>query len=164
VAPSDIDLSSVVADEVEQLRGAHPSQRIELAATGDTRGRWDGARLQQLLRNLVSNAIKYGSPNTPVRVTLRGEEADVCLEVTNSGPPIDPSALTQIFDPLTRGSAPSDSHDARGGLGLGLFIVREIATAHGGAVEARSDGETTFAVRLPRGSRGESPRAAHVPA
>ena len=152
VAPSDIDLASVVADEVEQLRGAHPSQRIELAATGDTRGRWDGARLQQLLRNLVSNAIKYGSPNTPVRVTLRGEEADVRLEVTNSGPPIDPSVLSQIFDPLKRGSAPSDSHDARGGLGLGLFIVREIATAHGGAVEVRSDGETTLALRLPRDS------------
>jgi signal transduction histidine kinase len=157
VAPSDIDLASVVADEVEQLRGAHPSQQIELVATGDTRGRWDGARLQQLLRNLVSNAIKYGSPNTPVRVALRGEEADVRLEVTNSGPPIDPSALNGIFDPLTRGSAPTDSQYVRDGLGLGLFIVREIATAHGGAVEARSDGETTLALRLPRRSRTEAP-------
>jgi signal transduction histidine kinase len=157
MAPSEIDLALVVADEMEQLRGAHPSQRIELETSGDTRGRWDGARLQQLLRNLVSNAISYGSPNAPVRVTLRGEDADVWLEITNSGPPIDPSVLGQIFDPLRRGSSPSDSHHARGGLGLGLFIVREIATAHGGAVEVRSDGETTFAVRLPR---GESPRAA----
>jgi len=157
VAASDIDLASVVADEVEQLRGAHPSQQIELVATGDTRGRWDGSRLQQLLRNLVSNAIKYGTPNTPVRVALRGEEADVRLEVTNSGPPIDPSALNGIFDPLTRGSGPTDSHYGRDGLGLGLFIVREIAKAHGGAVEARSDGETTLALRLPRHSRTEAP-------
>jgi len=157
VTPSDIDLASVVADEVEQLRGAHPRQRIELEATGDTRGRWDGSRLQQLLRNLVSNAIKYGTPNTPVRVALRGEEADVRLEVTNSGPPIDPSALNGIFDPLTRGSGPTDSHYGRDGLGLGLFIVREIAKAHGGAVEARSDGETTLALRLPRHSRTEAP-------
>jgi signal transduction histidine kinase len=158
VVPSDIDLASVVADEVEQLRGAHPNRRIELAATGDTRGRWDGARLQQLLRNLVSNAIMYGSPNTPVRVALRGEEAGVRLEVTNSGPTIDPSALSQIFDPLKRGSAQCDSHDARGGLGLGLFIVREIAEAHGGEVEVRSDGgETTLAVRLPRRNRDASP-------
>ena len=164
VTPSDIDLASVVADEVEQLRGAHPRQRIELEATGDTRGRWDGARLQQLLRNLVSNAIKYGSSNTPVRVTLRGEEDDVRLEVTNSGPPIDPSVLRQMFDPLKRGSAPSDGHYSRGGLGLGLFIVREIATAHGGAVEVRSDGETTLTLRLPRGNRSESPEAAQVPA
>lgn len=158
VVPSDIDLAAVVADELEQLRGAHLNQRIELAATGDNRGRWDGARLQQLLRNLVSNAIKYGAPNTPVRVALRGEEADVRLEVTNSGPAIDASALSQIFDPLKRGAAQGDSHDARGGLGLGLFIVREIAGAHGGEVEARSEGgETTFVVRLPRRDRDASP-------
>ena len=158
VVPSDIDLAAVVADELEQLRGAHPGRRIELEATGDGHGRWDGARLQQLLRNLVSNAIKYGSPNTTVRVMLRGEEAEVRLEVTNTGPTIDPSALSQIFDPLKRGAAQGDSHDARGGLGLGLFIVREIVRAHGGEVEVRSDrGETTFAMRLPRRNRDASP-------
>jgi signal transduction histidine kinase len=158
VVPSDIDLAAVVADELEQLRGAYPNRLIELAATGDNRGRWDGARLQQLLRNLVSNGIKYGSPNTPVRVALRGEEADVRLEVTNSGSTIDPSALSQIFEPLKRVSAQGDSHDVQGGLGLGLFIVREIATAHGGEVQVRSDGgETTFAVRLPRHETGRLP-------
>jgi signal transduction histidine kinase len=158
VVPSDIDLAGVVADELEQLRGAHLNQRIELAATGDNRGQWDGARLQQLLRNLVSNAIKYGYPNTPVRVALRGEEADVRLEVTNSGPPIDASAMSQIFDPLKRGSAQGDSRAAPGSLGLGLFIVREIAGAHGGEVVVRSDGgETTFVVRLPRRNPDASP-------
>jgi signal transduction histidine kinase len=151
IVPSDVDLAAVVADELEQLRGAHPNRQIDLAATGDSRGRWDGARLQQLLRNLVSNAITFGSPNTPVRVALRGEEAEVRLEVTNTGRTIDPSVLSEIFDPLKRGSAKGDSHDGRGGLGLGLFIVREIAVAHGGEVEVRSEGgETTFAVRLPR--------------
>jgi signal transduction histidine kinase len=151
VVPSDMDLAAVVADELEQWRGAHPDRRIELAATGDHRGRWDGARLQQLLRNVVSNATRYGFPDTPVRVALRGEEADVRLEVTNRGPTIEPSDLSQIFDPLKRGSARGDSHDAQSGLGLGLFIVREIARAHGGEVEVRSGGgETTFAVRLPR--------------
>ncbi len=92
VVPSDIDLAAVVADELEQLRGRHPDRRIELAATGNHRGRWDGARLQQLLRNLVSNAIRYGSPDTPVRVALRGDEDDVYLEVSNCGPTIDPPA------------------------------------------------------------------------
>jgi signal transduction histidine kinase len=151
IVPSDIDLAAVVTDELEQLRGAHPSRRIELAASGDCRGRWDGARLQQLVRNLVSNAIQYGSPDTAVRVALRGEEAEVRADVTNSGPTMDPSTLSHLFEPLERGSAHDDSHHAWGGLGLGLFIVREIARAHGGEVEARSDGgETTFAVRLPR--------------
>jgi hypothetical protein len=157
IVPSDIDLTTAVADELEQLRGAHPTRRIELAATGDNRGCWDGARLQQLLRNLVSNAVKYGSPDTPVRVALRGEPAEVRVEVTNSGPAIDPSALKEIFEPLQRGAAQGDSPEGKGGLGLGLFIVREIAGAHGGTVEVHSDaGETTFAVRLPRRTPGAS--------
>jgi signal transduction histidine kinase len=157
VVPSDIDLAVPVADESDQLRGAHPHRRIELTVTGDCRGQWDGLKLQQSLRNLVSNAIQYGAPDTPVRVALRGEEAEIRLEVTNSGPPIDPSALSEIFDPLKRGVAPRDQDD-RVSLGLGLFIVRQIARAHGGGVEVRSDGgETTFAVRLPRQKRDRSP-------
>jgi signal transduction histidine kinase len=158
VVPSDIDLAAVVSDELEQLRGAYPNRQIELTAIGDNRGRWDGARLQQLVRNLVLNAIRYGASDTLIRVVLSGSTADICLEVSNSGPAIDVSALSQIFDPLKRGFAQGDNDNAKGGLGLGLFIVREIAEAHGGKVEVRSDeGETTFAVRLPRHSRGASP-------
>ena len=151
VVPTDIDLAAVVADELEQLRGAHPSRCIELNATGDNRGRWDGARLQQMLRNLVVNAIQYGATNTPVRVGLRGDKSEVRIEVANTGPPIEPAALREIFDPLKRGSAQENNQVAGGGLGLGLFIVREIAKAHGGETEVRSQsGETVFAVRLPR--------------
>jgi signal transduction histidine kinase len=150
VVPSEMDLAKAVNDELEQLRAAHPHRRIEFAASGDTRGRWDGARVQQLLRNLVSNAIRYGSPDMPVRVTLRGEQPEVRLEVSNSGR-IDPSEVSQIFDPLKRGATERASHEARHALGLGLFIVREIVTAHGGEVDARCEGEQTiFAVRLPR--------------
>lgn len=151
VVPSDIDLAAEVENELEQLRAAYPNRRIDLAVTGDTRGRWDGARLKQVLRNLVSNAIQYGSPNSPIRVALRGAEAEVWLEVTNSGSQIEPSVLRQMFDPLKRGTTEDDWHDASGGLGLGLFIVREIVHAHGGDSEVRSTGEeTTFAIRLPR--------------
>ena len=151
IVPSDIDLAAILHDELEQLRGAHPNQLIELTvATAHRRGRWDRLRLQQLLRNLVSNAIRYGFPNSPVRVALHDEQSHVRLEVTNSGPTLDPSTLSELFDPLKRGPQ-ADDHDARAGLGLGLFIVREIATAHRGEVEVRSDGgETTFEVRLPR--------------
>jgi signal transduction histidine kinase len=151
VVPSEVDLKAVVAGELEQLRGAHPSRTIELEASGDTRGRWDGARVQQILRNLVSNAVKYGCRDTPVHVALRGMQAEVRLEVTNTGPAIESAVISQIFDPLRRASADADSQDAAGGLGLGLYIVREIAAAHGGDVEVRFDGgETKFAVRLPR--------------
>jgi len=158
IALADVDLAAAFADELEQLRGAHPGRRLELEVVGDTRGRWDGMRLQQLLRNLVSNAIKYGAPGEPVRVVLTGEEADVRIAVVNSGPAIQRSALDEIFDPLRRGPAKPDSHRIDDGLGLGLYIVREVARAHGGEVDARSDNaETVFVVRLPHQKEASSP-------
>jgi signal transduction histidine kinase len=156
IALADIDLATVLADELEQLRGAHPGRRLELEVVGDARGRWDGPCLQRVLRNLVSNAIKHGTPDAPVRTVIVGKATDVRFEVTNSGPTIEQSALDQIFDPLKRGSAAGQGHATDGGLGLGLFIVREVARAHGGEVDVRSaDGVTVFDVRLPR--RHESP-------
>jgi signal transduction histidine kinase len=88
---------------------------------------------------------------------LTGAEADVRLEVTNRGPAIEPSALAQIFDPLKRGSDLGGSRNADDGLGLGLYIVREVTRAHGGQVGVSSDGgETVFTVRLPRRHEGAS--------
>ena len=73
------------------------------------------------------------------------------FEVKNSGPAIERSTLDRIFDPLQRGPNHQDTDNADGSLGLGLYIAREIAKAHGGGIEARSDEtETVFAVRLPR--------------
>jgi signal transduction histidine kinase len=103
IARANVDLAAAFADELEQLRAAHAGRQLELEVVGDTRGLWDGPRLQQLLRNLLSNAIKYGKPDAPVRVVLAGEETDVRIEVSNSGPAIEGSALDQIFDPLKRG-------------------------------------------------------------
>ena len=156
IARANVDLAEAFADELEELRGAYAGRRLDLEVVGDTRGLWDGLRLKQLLRNLVSNAIKYGEPDAPVRVVLTGEEADVRIEVVNRGPTIERSALDQIFDPLTRG--PEQRHDTDDGLGLGLYIVREVARAHGGEVHVRSDKEeTVFAVRLPRHNQASSP-------
>jgi signal transduction histidine kinase len=107
--------------------------------------------LQQLLGNLVLNAIKYGTPDTPVRVIVTAMENEVRLEVKNSGVAIEQDTLDRIFDPLRRGPDQGTKYDADGNLGLGLFIVREVAKAHGGDVEARSnEAETVFTVRLPR--------------
>jgi signal transduction histidine kinase len=133
---------------------------MELAVSGDTRGWWDGARLQQLLRNLVTNAIQYGFAETPVRVAVCGEQAQVRLEVANSGPAIDPSVLNHLFDPLKRGSA-RENQSTRSGLGLGLFIVGEITKAHGGEIQVRSEGEETkFSLCLPRQPPADSLRTA----
>lgn len=145
------DLATLLKDELEQLRAAHPSRQIELEISGDTRGLWDGVRLQQLVRNLVVNAIRYGAADTPIQVVLTGDAANVTIEVKNSGPAIEKGLLKQIFDPLKRGLGQSNSNDSGAGLGLGLYIVREIARAHGGEATVRSDNEeTVFTVRLPR--------------
>jgi signal transduction histidine kinase len=158
IVPTNVDLAPAFVDELEELRGAHPGRQLELQVVGDTRGLWDGPRLRQLLRNLVSNAIKHGAPDAPVSVVLTGQEADVCLEVMNSGRAIEPSALDQIFDPLRRGPSQQESHDIDEGLGLGLYIVREVARAHGGEVYVHSDrGQTVFGVRLPRHKERSSP-------
>ncbi len=157
ISVANIDLAALFADELDQLRGAHPGRQLELEVAGNTRVRGDGVRLQQLLRNLVSNAIKYGAPDAPVHVVLTGEKADVRVEVRNSGPTIEGSMLDQIFHPLTRGPAQDNSHSTDSGLGIGLYIVRELASAHGGEVAVRSErGETVFAVRLPHGDQDRS--------
>jgi signal transduction histidine kinase len=150
VAPSYVDLADPVADELEQIQGAHPERRISLAVSGDLRGWWDGRRLQQLLRNLVVNALRHGAPESDVRVVLSGADSDVTLAVLNSGALVDSAVLSRLSDPLWRG-APQGSKACRTGLGLGLFIVREIARGHGGDVSVCSEGgETSFTVRLPR--------------
>lgn len=149
ITATDVDLVRVFGDAVDQLRAANPGRTINFEVRGDVRGRWDGMRLQQLLSNLVNNALAYGAQDLPVHVLLSSEQAEVSLAVQNQGPAIDQATLDHIFDPLKRGSDPSRQNPA--GLGLGLFIASEIATAHRGLISARSDDEgTVFEVRLPR--------------
>lgn len=151
VRPTSINLADVFADELDELRAIHPDRQIELNISGDLKGVWDGRRLQQLLGNLVLNAIKYGTRDTPVRVKVTGEIAHVRINVSNRGPAIQSATMTHIFDPLTRGRDDDGMHEMAGSLGLGLYIASEIAKAHHGAIEARSDEtETSFSVLLPR--------------
>ncbi|MDF3083186.1 sensor histidine kinase [Burkholderia sola] len=153
VVPRNIDLAHVLVNVVDELRAGHPDREITVDMRGDLRGEWDDQRMQQLLSNLVSNAVKYGARDTPVRVVAATTGADVVVEVGNSGPAIDPRTLDRIFDPLERGEADRSRRTGDdAGLGLGLFIANEIAKAHRGWIDARSDQtETVFAVRLPRG-------------
>lgn len=151
IVPTNVDLAKLFADELNQLRAAHPDQRVDLELVGDTRGIWDGPRLQQLLGNLVLNAFKYGARDVPVQVAVTGDEAEVRFEVKNREPAIEASTLAQIFDPLKRGREQESQANPDGSLGLGLYIAREIAKSHGGEIEAGSDErETVFAVRHPR--------------
>jgi len=145
--PADVDAAFVLAEELNLLRAAYPTRRIDVNISGNARGVWDGMRLRQVLNNLVANAINYGDPETPVRIIVTGEEKRLVMEVVNQGAAIPTDALTSIFEPLRR----HVSNDAVSGLGLGLFIARQIVEAHGGEIYAQSkNSNTVFTVRLPR--------------
>ena len=150
INPSSIDLASAFQEEVDQLRVAHPGRDITLEMSGDLQGMWDGLRLRQVLANLVVNGLKHGNQDTPVHVTVAEDGDTIRIEVKNFGPVIDESTVNWIFDPLKRGGGAEHQHAAEG-LGLGLYIAREIARSHGGDIQARStNAETVFSVMLPR--------------
>lgn len=144
------DLGKLFADEVGQHQAVHPGRRLELTLHGDLSGRWDGERLQQVLRNLISNAVAYGTPGEPVHVGVHGDGDGVRIDVANRGRVIDPATAECLFDPLKRGAS-RDTDANQPGLGLGLYIVREITRAHGGKVVLHSNTErTVISVNLPR--------------
>jgi signal transduction histidine kinase len=151
IAPTDVDVANLLAEGLDELRVAYPQHRLELEVSGNCTGLWDGLRLQQLLDNLVVNAIKYGSRDAPVRVVVTDQKTHLHIDVKNIGPAIDRATLDEMFNPLERGSKQPGRHDEVRSMGLGLYIAREIATAHGGTIDARSDDtETAFSVCLPR--------------
>ncbi|PRX21155.1 signal transduction histidine kinase [Paraburkholderia sp. BL18I3N2] len=151
VVPAPVDVAALVGDELDQLRVAHGTQRVELDVKGDTGAVCDGRRIQQMVGNLVGNAIRYGEPAAAVKVAVIGEDREISIVVTNCGPAIPPSVLRRVFEPLERGPDAETRAGSHDGLGLGLYIAREIARAHGGEVDAHSnESETVFTVRLPR--------------
>jgi signal transduction histidine kinase len=149
VTPQEVDLGSLCEEELDQIRSAHPHHRIALNVAGNCRGSWDGRRIQQLLNNLVVNAVHYGAPDATIGATLQGSGNDVRITVENRGPIIDRMTLGHIFEPLKRG--PVQGATNHSGLGLGLYIAAEIARAHGGEISVTSaEMRTEFVVRLPR--------------
>ena len=153
VQTSPLDMHALARQIVDELRAAHLDREIQLEHSGDGRGEWDSDRVAQVLTNLVRNAIQYSPPGTPIRVESRGMGDPLILSVHNLGSPISPETGAVLFEPMQRGN----EHLERGrqGLGLGLFIVKQIVVAHGGAVDLQSSDAqgTTFIVTLPRQHR-----------
>ncbi|HEY0096100.1 MAG TPA: ATP-binding protein [Archangium sp.] len=158
------DLYPVVRHAVEEAEMAFPDRGVRLEAHGDFRGEWDEGRLAQVVGNLLKNALTYSPEGTPVRLGLHDEGAWVRLEIHNQNRagPIPPETLPLLFDPFRRGEA-SHTEGASEGLGLGLYIAREIVSAHHGFIDVMSSEPegTVFTVRLPRAGTPE--RAERVP-
>ena len=153
IEPAPMDLADTVRAAIAEACAGNPECDPSLKIDGDTRGVWDAGRLDQLLQNLIGNALQHGSNPREVIVTLRGDNDAVHLSVHNYGEPIPDEAIGTIFDPLVR-SADEELGQPSTSLGLGLFIVKEVVTAHGGTIEVSSsetDG-TLFSVMLPRKS------------
>jgi signal transduction histidine kinase len=148
------DLGPVCEASLEDIRAGNPEQQFVQRMSGDLNLQADSARMQQALSNLLSNAVQHGNRQSPVTLTADGEAHDIVLRVCNSGDPIASDVLQSIFEPLVQApNASSEAHErSRTSLGLGLFIVREIVLAHGGAISVESSAAagTMFTIRLPR--------------
>lgn len=156
--PRDIDLHETIAGLVAELALAHPEAQLEHRRSGDGRCSGDPLRLGQLVGNLVANAIVYGSREAPIVVTTAVEDGHCSLGVRNAGPPIPESTRATLFQPMVRGT---DVGTETRSVGLGLYIVAEIARAHGGEVRLASsnDDGTEFVARFPARRRSTPPES-----
>ncbi|RKG71973.1 sensor histidine kinase [Corallococcus exercitus] len=149
------DLGAVCQQVVDELSAAYPDRAVAVDVDGKAEGEWDAERLAQVLSNLVGNALEHGSPDAPVFLRCWAKGEHQVLEVQNPGSPIPEELRERLFDPFRQGEGERVQGRRNGGLGLGLFIVKEIVQAHGGTVEVTSSEKegTTFTVRLPRPPR-----------
>jgi K+-sensing histidine kinase KdpD len=148
IHPRAANLAELCGEAVSELELAYPNWTIRRDVRGDQSGSWDPERLVQVISNLVANAGHHGEADSEIAIKLDGQLPDVVVfEIHNQGT-IPAWLLPTLFDPFRgtrhRGQAK--------GLGLGLFIVKEIVRAHGGTVEVASteSAGTTFTIRLPR--------------
>jgi signal transduction histidine kinase len=147
-----LDLVAVVDEAVTLIRPVAEAKGITLsfdATPAQCQTQGDPIRIQQVISNIVGNAIKFTPQDGRIAVRLRRDASDALIEITDSGPGISPALLPHVFDRFRQAKLASDRQS---GLGLGLTIARELVEMHGGSIHAASDGEgkgATFTVRLP---------------
>jgi PAS domain S-box-containing protein len=146
--PESFDLGETAREIGERLRESASAARCDLSVevAAPLEGRWDRLRIEEILTNLISNSIKYAA-GQPIQVSLTQGPDMAIIEVRDGGPGIPEAELTRIFERFER--AASASH--YGGMGLGLYVARQIVEAHGGTIVASNHplGGASFVVRLP---------------
>ena len=157
LVPSVFDLTVAVEEVVERFRehAARAHSPVTVRSTGPLLGSWDRLRIEQVVTNILANALKYAS-GTPVDIRLTGTDGDVTILIADGGPGIPESEWERIFRRFER-AAPMRNF---GGLGLGLYVARQIVEAHGGTIDlapGRARG-AEFVIRLPRSTTPESAR------
>jgi PAS domain S-box-containing protein len=156
---SQFDLADAARELVDRFRPTAENARCEIVVRCErpVLGRWDRTRIDQILTNLLSNAIKYGAGH-PIEITIGSDEKSVRLEVQDQGPGIAEADIRRIFGRFER----AVSLRNYGGLGIGLYITREIVHAHGGSISARNvpSGGACLVVELPLGGEQTAPAPA----
>jgi PAS domain S-box-containing protein len=144
-----IDVAQLVAKIVDEVRAAHPQSLIELRNEHNCTARIDADRVEQVISNLLENAVTHGERGRPIRVNLTSEPEAISVTVHNFGRPIDPAFLPLLFNPFARGER---ARGSSAGLGLGLYISERIVVAHRGSLSVQSHSETgtQFQIVLPR--------------
>jgi CheY-like chemotaxis protein len=144
-----LDVKELVQRSVDELRAAHPDRRIEIEAAGDAQTTGDPQRLLQLFSNLLGNAVVHGAKHGTITASVVGRDRDVMIGVRNEGV-VPAEILPVLFEPFRGSHRPVGG--AGGGLGLGMYIAREIARGHGGdiTVESSDANGTIITVILPR--------------
>lgn len=148
-----VNLEALGREVVSEFKVAHSNRTLLFNASGDVTCNCDGARIRQVLSNLLGNALQHGSESEPVELSMSADATEMTMAVRNQGPPISSDLLPTIFDPLVRGTSMDSTRGRRmGSVGLGLYIAREIVTSHSGTIELASSAEsgTVFTVRFPR--------------
>jgi sigma-B regulation protein RsbU (phosphoserine phosphatase) len=150
-----MNLHELVAEHVLELQTSFPHATLLHEQEGQGDVDVDGDRMAQLIGNLVGNAVVYGAPDHPIRIIsiVGNDEVSVCVH--NHGPSIPEHLRQRLFEPMVRGTSATRSQRS---VGLGLFIVREIARAHGGRItvsSSESEG-TTFRATFPRFASSQS--------
>lgn len=149
LAPTD--LGAITRQVLQELGDANPQAKIDVSSSGGLGGRWDADRLGQVVSNIVGNAVQHGTAGAAISVELEGTTPEqVRLRVANHGV-ISDEAMPMLFDPFKHAGT---TKGGERGIGLGLFIAREIVRAHGGDLAVRTgDGTTIFETTLPREAR-----------
>ena len=143
------DVAHLTREVVAEIASAHPDRAIRVDVAGAGPARLDPSRVAQMLSNLVGNAVTHGAASQPIDVRARTTDGRAIFDVVSRGPAIPADTMSRLFQPYAR----ADDSRPHSGLGLGLYIVAEIARAHGGTITAAStpDGVTTFTAELPAG-------------
>src|SRR5262249_35269424 len=130
VRRAEMRLDDLCRDVIDEAQAACPGRHIAFEASGDLRGRWDRARLAQVVSNLRGKALRHGDARQPVQLVATADSASVALDVVNQGPAIPAEQIETLFEPFVRGAG-SEPEEQRQGLGLGLYIAKQIVVSHG---------------------------------